>query len=225
MTRVPLQDRFPLLCAPQRWEWGGIDAAFSTDLPADNLVTNVHVVGFVGEQIVVCRDSRGVWLLPGGTREEGETVQDCVVRELREEAGARLAGPLRWIGAHHCVSDRPAPYRPHQLHPDNAWLWCAADVILDSAPACPPDAEQILEVRAVDKTEAQRLLLTDAEWLPELIELAIETRLPAHAGEPNDLGSTAAAGSLPGTASRPCPSAALLASRGRSRSRSRRDPL
>jgi hypothetical protein len=29
-------------------------------------------------------------------------------------------------------------------------------------------------------------LLTDAEWLPELIELAIETRLPAHAGEPTE---------------------------------------
>jgi 8-oxo-dGTP diphosphatase len=182
---VPLQDRFPLLYAPQRWEWGGIDAAFSTDLPADNLVTNVHVVGFVGEQIVVCRDSRDVWLLPGGTREEGETVWDCVVRELWEEAGARLAGPLRWIGAHPGVSDRPAPYRPYQPHPDKAWLWCSADVTLDSAPACHADAEQILEVRAVDKTEAQRLLLTDAEWLPELIELAIETRLPAHAGEPS----------------------------------------
>ena len=48
------------------------------------------------------------------------------------------------------------------------------------------DAEQFLEVRAVDKTEAQRLLLTDtdAEWMPELVELAVEARLQAHAAQP-----------------------------------------
>ena len=172
--QVSLAARFPLLYAQQRWEWAGIDAVFSTDLPADELVTNVHVVGFVGPHIVICQDSRGVWLLPGGTREDGESVQDCAARELKEEAGARLVGPLRWIGAHHCVSDLPGPYRPWQPHPAKAWLWCSADVTLDSAPSCPPDAEQILEVRAVDKAEAQRLLAADADWLPELIELAVE---------------------------------------------------
>jgi hypothetical protein len=54
-----LAARFPLLYARQRWDWGGIDAAFSTDLPADELVTNVHVVCFVGQQVVVCRDNPG----------------------------------------------------------------------------------------------------------------------------------------------------------------------
>jgi 8-oxo-dGTP diphosphatase len=176
--QVPLADRFPLLYTRQRWEWAGIDAVFSTELPADELVTNVHVVGFVGQDIVVCRDDRGVWLLPGGTREDGESIEDCVARELKEEAGARLAGPLNRIGAHHCVSDLPRPYRPWQPHPAKAWLWCEADVILDSAPSCPPDAEQIVEVRAVHQAEAQRLLATDGDWLPELIELAVELRHP-----------------------------------------------
>jgi 8-oxo-dGTP diphosphatase len=172
--RAALADRFPLLYAPQRWEWAGVDAVFSTDRPPDELVTNVHVVCFVGQRIVVCRDDHDVWLLPGGTREEGESVQECAARELSEEAGARLAGPLRWIGAHHGVCDRPGPYRPWQPHPHRAWLWCAVEVTLDSAPSCPADAEQILEVRAVGKAEAQRLLATDASWLPELIELAVE---------------------------------------------------
>lgn len=173
--------RFPLLYAPQRWDWAGIDARFSTDLPADELVTNVHVVGFTGDRIVVCRDSRDVWILPGGTREAGESVRDCVARELAEEAGARLAGSLTWIGAHHCVTDKPVPYRPHQPHPRKAWLWCSADVTLDSAPTCPADAEQIVEVRAVGKAEAKRLLRTDALWLPELIELAAQIRETAGA--------------------------------------------
>jgi 8-oxo-dGTP diphosphatase len=178
--------RFPLLYASQRWEWGGIDATFSTHLPADELVTNIHLVGFAGDEIVVCRDSRGVWILPGGTREAGESVRDCVIRELREEAGARLAGPLTWIGAHYCVTDQPVPYRPHQPHPRKAWLWCSADVTRDSTPTCPADAEQIVEVRAVGKAEAQRLLRTDALWLPDLIELAVQQRAAARGSADSD---------------------------------------
>ncbi|HEX5291032.1 MAG TPA: NUDIX domain-containing protein [Streptosporangiaceae bacterium] len=176
MRRVSPRERFPLLYAPQRWEWGGMDAAFSAEPPPDELVTNIHVIGFAGAQIVVCREERGRWFLPGGTREEGESIADCVARELREEAGARLAGPLRWLGAHRCVSDRPVPYRPWQPHPVKAWLWCTAEVVIDSAPTCPPDGEQVVEVRAVDPAEAQRLLTSGSGWHAELIELARECR-------------------------------------------------
>lgn len=52
--------RYPLLYAPQRWEWAGVDASFSTEPPPDELITKVHLVGFVGERIVVCRDARPV---------------------------------------------------------------------------------------------------------------------------------------------------------------------
>jgi 8-oxo-dGTP diphosphatase len=130
--------RYPALFEPARWEWGGFDAQFSTVPPPDELVTNVHVVGFQGDQIVVCRARTREWFLPGGTREVGEGIETCVDRELREEAGARLAGPLRWIGAHYVVSDRPEPYRQHQPHPRAAWLWCAADVAVHGTPTNPP---------------------------------------------------------------------------------------
>jgi 8-oxo-dGTP diphosphatase len=178
-----LTTRYPRLFAPQRWEWGGIDAKFSTARPSADLVTNVHVVGFIGERIVVCRDGRGVWFLPGGTREPGEGIEQCADRELQEEAGARLAGPLQWLGAHHCVSDRPAPHRSYQPHPEKAWLWAAADVVLCSQPTNPADGEQVLEVRAVAVAEAQRLLTTDADWYPELVALAMQARsAPDHGG-------------------------------------------
>ncbi|MEV0292034.1 NUDIX domain-containing protein [Nocardia sp. NPDC050710] len=171
---MTLADRYPLLHTPVRWEWGGLDVQFSTELPADELVTNIHVVCFVGARIVLCRDDRDIWLVPGGTREAGESIDDCIRRELEEEAGARPVGPIRWIGAHHGISDRPAPYREWQPHPRKAFLWCTADVVLDSAPTNPADAEQILEVRTFPAEEAIRLAGTDGDHMPELVSLAIE---------------------------------------------------
>lgn len=40
------------------------------------------------------------WWLPGGGVDRGETTQDAVVRELREEAGVIAAGPPRLISVH-----------------------------------------------------------------------------------------------------------------------------
>ncbi|WP_324198370.1 NUDIX hydrolase [Nocardia beijingensis] len=171
---VTLAERYPVLHTPSHWAWGDLDVRFSTTLPSDDLVTNIHVVCFVGEEIVLCRDDRGIWLIPGGTRERAESIDECVRRELREEAGARPIGPISWFGAHHATSNRPAPYREWQPHPHKAWLWCTADVVLDSAPTNPGDAEQILEVRTFPVAEAMRRAESDGEHLGELVALAVE---------------------------------------------------
>ncbi|MFJ9521173.1 NUDIX domain-containing protein [Kitasatospora sp. NPDC101801] len=176
-----LAARFPQLHAPQRWAWGGIDAQFSAALPPDELITNIHLVGFSGDQVVLCRDARGHWFLPGGTREAAESIESCLARELREEAGARLLGEPVWIGAHRCVTDHPVPYRPWQPHPEKAWLWGWAEVTVDSEPSNPDDGEQVVEVRAMDPAEAQRLLTHHREtWWRELVALAVESRVGAH---------------------------------------------
>lgn len=175
---MTLAERYPLLHAPARWEWGGLDVQFSTELPPDDLVTNIHVVCFVGDRIVLCRDDRDVWILPGGTREAGESVESCVIRELVEEAGAELAGPIRQFGAHYATTDRPAPYRPWQPHPHKAWLWCTAEVRLTGAPTNPEDAEQIQEVGLFTLPEALRRARSDGHHLPELLKLAVELTRP-----------------------------------------------
>ncbi|MFE7564332.1 NUDIX domain-containing protein [Kitasatospora sp. NPDC057500] len=169
---------FPALHAPQYWAWGRYDAQFSTVLPPDELVTNIHLVGFTdGGRVVLCRDDRDHWFLPGGTRENGESVDSCLVRELREEAGARLLGEPVWLGAHRCVTDDPVPYRPWQPHPEKAWLWGWAEVTVDSVPTNPDDGEQVVEVRAAEPAEARRLLLNGHDaWWGELIGLAVELR-------------------------------------------------
>ncbi|MFI6157578.1 NUDIX domain-containing protein [Kitasatospora sp. NPDC051170] len=168
---------FPALHAPQYWAWGRYDALFSTVLPPDELVTNIHVVGFQDGGVVLCRDDRDHWFLPGGTREKDESVLSCLTRELREEAGARLTGEPAWLGAHRCRTEDLVPYRPWQPHPEKAWLWGWADVTVDSTPTNPADGEQVVEVRTVSAKEAQRLLLTShEEWWAELIGLAVELR-------------------------------------------------
>lgn len=169
--------------AAQYWAWGRFDAQFSTALPPDELVTNIHLVGFDGGRIVLCRDDRDHWFLPGGTREHGESIASCLTRELREEAGARLLGEPVWLGAHRCVTDNPVPYRPWQPHPEKAWLWGWAEVAVDSTPTNPDDGEQVVEVRAVEPAEAQRLLVRSHEaWWGELVGLAVELRERAAAG-------------------------------------------
>ncbi|MEU7765740.1 NUDIX domain-containing protein [Nocardia sp. NPDC049190] len=188
---MTLADRYPLLHTPTHWAWGDLDVRFSTTLPADELVTNIHVVCFLGDEIVLCRDDRNVWLVPGGTRERGESVDECVRRELREEAGARPVGPVRWFGAHHATSNRPAPHREWQPHPHKAWLWCTADVLLDSAPTNPEHGEQILEVRTFPIEEARRRAGTDGDHMSEIVALAVEFRgaglLPDPPGWASDL--------------------------------------
>jgi 8-oxo-dGTP diphosphatase len=198
-----LARRFPRLHAPQHWAWGGYDAQFSVLLPEDRLVTNVHLVGFApladgdrrpdgrgeahgaGHGVVLCRDERDHWFLPGGTREQDESVDDCLARELREEAGARLLAAPVWIGAHRCVTDHPVPYRPWQPHPEKAWLWGWGDVVVDSEPTNPEDGEPVVEVRVLPADEAQELLARGRDrWWAELVALAVESReRRARAGE------------------------------------------
>jgi 8-oxo-dGTP diphosphatase len=186
-----LARRFPALHAPQFWAWGGYDAQFSPLLPEDRLVTNVHLVGFAmlpdggGQGVVLCRDERDHWFLPGGTREQDESVEDCLARELREEAGARALGATVWIGAHRCVTNHPVPYRPWQPHPEKAWLWGWGEVVVDSEPTNPEDGEPVVEVRVVPAAEAQELLTRGRDrWWAELIALAVDSRARcARAGE------------------------------------------
>jgi mutator protein MutT len=67
-----------------------------------------------GGQILVCQRHDhdtfgGYWEFPGGKREAGETLQDCLARELMEELAIR-AKPVR--GAYADRAQLPSRARP-----------------------------------------------------------------------------------------------------------------
>jgi 8-oxo-dGTP diphosphatase len=47
------------------------------------------------------RRNAGLWELPGGKVEEGETARTCIVRELREELGMDVVPIEEWEPVHH----------------------------------------------------------------------------------------------------------------------------
>lgn len=58
MDDAELARKFPLLYATERWVWIPADMTFSTDMPPDAQVTSIHLIGFEGDRVVLCRDDR-----------------------------------------------------------------------------------------------------------------------------------------------------------------------
>lgn len=72
------------------------DASF---LPPRALITQVSGICFTDDGLVVLVSVNGEdWSLPGGRTEEGETVQETLIREVREEACASVVS-LAYLGA------------------------------------------------------------------------------------------------------------------------------
>jgi 8-oxo-dGTP pyrophosphatase MutT (NUDIX family) len=61
-----------------------------TDRRARGYPVSVKGVIFVGERVVLLRNERDEWELPGGKLETGEDPAACVAREILEELGIRV---------------------------------------------------------------------------------------------------------------------------------------
>ncbi len=53
-----------------------------------------------GRFVLIRRGDTGTWGLPGGTLEWGETLRDCIARELLEEAGVKVSNYERLVGVY-----------------------------------------------------------------------------------------------------------------------------
>lgn len=180
LSEINLAD-YPHLARPVRWKWGPIDAAFELlgDLPENRLISNVRIVPFVGDRVLVLKMEDGSWDHPGGTREPGEPVIETARRELIEEVGARLIS-FQPFGLIRCHSLQDSPYRPHMPHPDFFHLVVTADVERFSEPTNPEAEEQkTTEVRRVSLAEAVSCFTTRQDgglWMADMYRLGAKVR-------------------------------------------------
>ena len=85
----------------------------STSTPARNYPTRpylaVSAAIFRGERVLIVRrarpPARGLYTLPGGVVELGETLEQAVIREIREETGLDIE-PLALAGFRQVISPR-----------------------------------------------------------------------------------------------------------------------
>jgi 8-oxo-dGTP pyrophosphatase MutT (NUDIX family) len=130
-----LERYFAVLTSAARRELAGetplLITSYVTDVPPPTVhVRSVKCVAFRGGCVLALRDPVGAHILPGGSREAGETLAQTLERELLEETGWTVTAPqmigvvrLRWLQERppHVPADSP-------YYPDFLWLIQTAEV-------------------------------------------------------------------------------------------------
>jgi 8-oxo-dGTP diphosphatase len=152
--------RFPDLFRNRFEEFADADLEFHLGAPRDELVTRLHLVAVdAADRVVVCRSVEEWRFLPGGRREQGESLPRTAERELLEEAGCVVVGQPGAVFAYQLArSHRAEPHHAHFPHPVSAWAYAVARVEVTGRPTNPQDGESVVEVRRMPVGEA-------ADWL------------------------------------------------------------
>ena len=117
------KSNFPNLFGDTNWQTVTCRFKCLSEMPPLNLISNVNLVPFKEDRWLVLRLQTGVWEVPGGTLEPGESYSDAISRELIEEAGARLIS-FELLGAWHCFCAKalsPASTTPRILSACGLW--------------------------------------------------------------------------------------------------------
>lgn len=123
-----LAGRTPLVTEPQAWgDALRFDVAvyLGTELPPPPLVTSVRAIVRRADTVMVLRDHVSRHILPGGRREPGESPEETLRREVREETGWSL-GPLEALGFMHFHHLTPRPPGYAYPYPDFCQIVYAA---------------------------------------------------------------------------------------------------
>jgi len=140
-------------------------------VPPAEQVTQSYGLCFTAEGLVLLvSEADGHWSLPGGTVEAGETTQETLVREIAEEACARVV-TSEYLACQH-VWDPDHPEGRVSYYQTRWW----AKVVLDPwAPEFETVARQLVDPGAVLET----ISWSDTTILGRLLAQAIEVE-PSH---------------------------------------------
>jgi 8-oxo-dGTP diphosphatase len=161
-----LADRTPT--ATESMVWGDrmrlhVAAYLSDQLPPFAFVTSVRAVVLHRGHVLVQEDQHNRHVLPGGQRDEGETPEATLRREVAEETGWAIdrVALLGFMHLHHLDSCPPNYSYPY---PDFFWLIYTAEATSFSAEAKLADGYEVgTEILSVDAVRA--LSLTPCQWV------------------------------------------------------------
>lgn len=93
-----------------------------------------------GRVLLIRRGDTGLWALPGGTVEWGETLRQTLPRELLEEAGVTQCEPGALVGVY------SAPHRDPRFHA----VTVVVRARIEEPLAAPVNSVEVLEVKLFD---------------------------------------------------------------------------
>lgn len=123
----------------------------TADEPPEAYVTSVRAVVLKGSDVLVLRNPDAVHALPGGRREQGETLLDTLRREILEESGYEVEG-VTPLGVVHLRHLAPVPPEYRFLHPD--FLWAIHRAAVSAAEPRSVDDDYEVEAAFVPVAEA-----------------------------------------------------------------------
>lgn len=169
MPEIDLDTRYPHLAKGVRWRNTALTGCHLIEgRPDPATLQSVNMVPFVGDDVIVIASENGHVMLPGGTRERGESLLHTISREMREETGCEIES-CQPFAVLECVSYDAKPWRDFLPHPEFGRLLCVGQVHRVGDPENPLDAEQIASVRMM--TVAEAIAFHNRAGRPELADI------------------------------------------------------